>query len=240
MCRRPGCTFPFAVKAARAYRIRVLTKVISAGVLSTWLLPPGAPFPTWASLAGSWGSELFRGSISGSGTPVRVSVTLRKVCRASVEPTAQLPHVTSASGYSSEDATIQQKIHHDPLARLAEKDQHLGPRRPLKRVGMVISKDGEQPGDAGFVAGRIAMFLDVESHGFAEAVTKEVLRPRRFLVSLKEKPNGEIHNLNWLVLLKKKKLMSLLAPSCRTSACENVALPSTSESVTLDSSFACE
>ena len=112
-----------------------------------------------------------------------------------MKPTAQLPHITSASGYRGEDATVHQKMYHDLLARLAEQDQQLRPRRPFESVRMVVWEDGKQAGDARFVAAKTALLLHVGVRGFAEAIAKEVLGPRRPLFPREEEPDGEIHNL---------------------------------------------
>lgn len=184
MCRSPGWMLPFAVRAARAYRIRLLTKEMSAGDLSAWLLPPDAPLPALASLFRSLGASVFRDSISESGMPTKVSTASSINCRSLTRLTAQLPHIPSAGRYRNEYGTVQQQFHHDALACLAEEDQQLGPRRPFKGLRMVVLKDGEQTGDGWFVTSKVAMFWDVWSHGFAEAVTKEVLGPSRHALGL--------------------------------------------------------
>lgn len=143
--------FPFAVRAARAYRIRLLTKEMSAGDLSAWLLPPDMPLPALASLFKTWGADVFRGSISESGMPTKALAVSSMHRRSLMRLTAQLPHIPSASRYRNEDGTVQQEFHHDTLARLAEEDQQLEPRRPFESLHMVVAKDGEQTRDVWFV-----------------------------------------------------------------------------------------
>ena len=111
--------FPFAVRAARAYRIRLLTKEMSAGDLSAWLLQLDAPLPALASPFKIWGADVFRSSRSESGMPTKASAVSSMRCRSLTRLTAQLPHIPSASRYRNEYGTVQQQFHHDTLACLA-------------------------------------------------------------------------------------------------------------------------
>jgi hypothetical protein len=102
--------------------------------------------------------------------------------------------VVSTSLEPNKDATVQEKIDHDFLSRLAEESKQLRPWAPFQRIHVRVLVQREQSRDLSPRSG-LAMSPDVDF--LSVAITEQIvwsgtgsLDPRE------EKPDSKIHNLS--------------------------------------------
>jgi len=92
-----------------------------------------------------------------------------------------------------EDSTVQQQVHHDPIAPFAHLIEQQAPRQCLDGFDMLIRVDGKEARDYWRCGKEHAMMAGCR--GTLESKTQDMVRLRCRGVSSKERPDHEVNDL---------------------------------------------